>query len=1011
MSDTAHRIAALSPEQREALQRKLAERSGERRSSRREEPRLAAAPVDAAAPVPLTDAQEAFWAGRSGLFDLGGSGANVYLEYEFPGALWSFAGTLEEAVRRVVERHEMLRTVILPDGTQRLLAAVDPFQVEAEDLSRLSQEAAEERLRAVREELRYDRGAAGAWPLFDIVLHQLQGGTIRLHARFDALLIDGTSRGVLIDEVLRLLADPEAELAPAEVSFLDYARSLAAFRESGAYREDREYWMARVPRLPPAPALPLVRALSPADTPRIIKRRVPMLDPRDWTALKGRTARLGITPTALLTAAFAEALRPWSGSDTFTLGIIGSLYPPIHPRVRQILGTFNTLHLLEVEACRGSFEERARRLQTRMSADLDHPYFTGHRVLREINRRRGAGVRATLPVLFDSVVELGNRGPDARAEEPAETAGDRRAPMRMTEVDLRITLPQVLLFTVVIEGDDGSLFVIEQAVEEVLAPGLVDRLLETYRDLLERLARKDAAWAERGPARAPVPPWPIPRSRPGAGTERTDLRALFLERAGAQRDAVGLVTQDGIWTYGALARGDGGGAAAEVTRLGGLLDARDDAASRTVMKLLDRLRVASGDAVLATSPFDSDLALMETAGVLASGATLVLPRVGAPPAALAELARQGRTTHWSGAAPRIERVLTALERSGGLPPLRAVCLHRERIPGSLPGRLRAHWPGILLLAAWGDAAAPVAAAVSELDGELEAGAVVLEEPVSDTVLEVLDATGHPRPPGVADRLFVRRAAVEAPGAESAPVETSWRARALGDGRVVVLGRQEAPTAAALGYGTELGWVEDALESHPSVGQAVVVWRERAEASAGRGVLTAFVALRPEGPASGDLRRHLEERLPLHLVPETIVPLESLPLTPAGAVDLSALPLVAEPRGRPVTGDGADPVAVQVAGLWEEVLGHRPVQDTDDFFALGGDSLAAVRLLSRLELAWGQPIPAFELFARPTVAGHAAALRRGIESKPGRPVRRLRSWLRGLKTRIAGHGSTEARKGD
>ena len=81
MSEAASRIAALSPEQREVLLRRLRQQEGLSFSAPPEPLRIPEGPVDRHAPVPLVDVQETYWLGRSGLFDLGGSGTNIYVEY------------------------------------------------------------------------------------------------------------------------------------------------------------------------------------------------------------------------------------------------------------------------------------------------------------------------------------------------------------------------------------------------------------------------------------------------------------------------------------------------------------------------------------------------------------------------------------------------------------------------------------------------------------------------------------------------------------------------------------------------------------------------------------------------------------------------------------------------------------------------------------------------------------------------------------------------------------------
>lgn len=523
MNEAERRIASLSPQQRELLMRKMRERGGPPAARRPPEiPRIPDGPVDRHAPVPPTDFQEALWMSRSGLFDLGGSGANVYLEYEFPGIVWQLADSLNDALRLLIERHEMLRTIVLPDGKLQLLSEVPPYEVAVEDLSGRGAERIEERILEVREELRYANRPPDRWPLFEIVLHQLDDNKIRLHARFDLVLIDGAARGVLLTELVQILNFPDQPLPELDISFLDHARALAAFRETETYARARAYWMERLPHLPPPPALPLARALGPADVPRAVKREPEVLAAEDWKALCRRAARAGITPTTAVTAAFAEVVRLWSANPDFSVGFGGTYRPPIHPHIGRTLGSFTIIHLLAFEDGPGSFLDRARRLQERIASDLDHQEVSGHQVLREYNRLHRVGARSAIPIQLNSVVEQGSNAraaahaaaPDAPAPEEGAAPPQQTWQLDLTEVDLLASLPQVLLFWVALENLEGGLSLVSQAVEEVLPDGLVPAMIEAYRDLVTRLATDEAAWSEDRPAR-----FPAGADIPGASTD------------------------------------------------------------------------------------------------------------------------------------------------------------------------------------------------------------------------------------------------------------------------------------------------------------------------------------------------------------------------------------------------------------------------------------------------------------------------------------------------------------
>jgi hypothetical protein len=112
-----------------------------------------------------------------------------------------------------------------------------------------------------------------------------------------------------------------------------------------------------------------------------------------------------------------------------------------------------------------------------------------------------------------------------------------------------------------------------------------------------------------------------------------------------------------------------------------------------------------------------------------------------------------------------------------------------------------------------------------------------------------------------------------------------------------------------------------------------------------------------------------------MVPTAFVVLNALPLTVSGKMDRRALP---EPDWSAVTGQAPvaprTPVEVHLAGIFAEVLGlPAPVGVNDNFFALGGHSLTATRLLARVRAFCGVDLPVRTLFADPTVAGVAAAL--------------------------------------
>lgn len=198
-----------------------------------------------------------------------------------------------------------------------------------------------------------------------------------------------------------------------------------------------------------------------------------------------------------------------------------------------------------------------------------------------------------------------------------------------------------------------------------------------------------------------------------------------------------------------------------------------------------------------------------------------------------------------------------------------------------------------------------------------------------------------------------------------------------------LGRRDAQLKIA-GHRIEAGEVEAAIEAHPRVSRAAVV---AAGARTSRR-LAAFVVLtepaaepneqeRAEQPSPGSwLRPWLAERLAPYALPATTEVLAALPLTSNGKVDrpaLSALAATAAAAG-PGSAAGTPPqgeLETRIAGLWNTVL-PRPVPDRHvNFFAAGGDSLSAIRLVAAIERSLGVRIPVRTLLAAPTLAALGA----------------------------------------
>ncbi len=203
----------------------------------------------------------------------------------------------------------------------------------------------------------------------------------------------------------------------------------------------------------------------------------------------------------------------------------------------------------------------------------------------------------------------------------------------------------------------------------------------------------------------------------------------------------------------------------------------------------------------------------------------------------------------------------------------------------------------------------------------------------------------------------------------------------GNGNIEFLGRIDNQVKIR-GFRIELGEIETVLGQHSGVREVVVTAREDVP---GDKRLVAYIVPHPaHSPTAGELRAYLKERLPDYMVPSAFVPVWEMPLTPNGKVDRKALP--APEYGR--SEEDSDyvgprtPVEEEMARIWASVLGVECVSVHDNFFDIGGHSLGATQIISRLREAFHVELPLRNLFETPTVAGLAESVELALQGGPG-----------------------------
>ncbi|MFT4127116.1 MAG: amino acid adenylation domain-containing protein [Gordonia sp. (in: high G+C Gram-positive bacteria)] len=297
---------------------------------------------------------------------------------------------------------------------------------------------------------------------------------------------------------------------------------------------------------------------------------------------------------------------------------------------------------------------------------------------------------------------------------------------------------------------------------------------------------------------------------------------------------------------------------------------------------------------------------------------------------------------------------------------------------------------------WATAAGPLAGADT----------VPIGAPIDGVGALVLDHGLRPVPDGVVGELYLagsqlalgyhRRAALTAERFVANPYDRGGRLYRTGDrvsrtpsGVLIYHGRNDFQLKIR-GLRIEPGEVDAVVMAHPAIagslsigvpgpaGDTVLVSYVTG-ASGATGNVTGASGATGNVTAAGDHRPQpqqvidfVADRLPGHMVPHTVIVVDRFTLTPAGKIDRAALPAVEFAR----SGDFVPPrsqLEALVADIFVAVLGLDRVSVTDGFFDLGGNSLSAARVTTRLAAALDHQVPVKELFEAPTVAGLAARL--------------------------------------
>ncbi|PKG01356.1 MULTISPECIES: non-ribosomal peptide synthetase [unclassified Alcanivorax] len=405
-----------------------------------------------------------------------------------------------------------------------------------------------------------------------------------------------------------------------------------------------------------------------------------------------------------------------------------------------------------------------------------------------------------------------------------------------------------------------------------------------------------------------------------------------------------------------------------------------------LLAMQDELQVHANDKLLALTTVAFDIAALELYLPLISGAEVVIAsrEIAKDPEKLAALIAdekinlmQATPSHWQALlADYADQISNVRPLVGG-----------EALPAQLAHKMRKLGHPIINL--YGPTETTIWSTIMKLDGD-DLDAPPIGRPIQNTTVYVLDQEMQPVPLGAIGELYIGGVGlakgylhrpeltaerfIENPFGAGRLYKTGDLVRWRADGVLDYLGRNDFQIKIR-GFRIEAEDVESNIQRCEGVKQAVVTLRENPDGE--KRLVAHFVPCRLDTGESAIvdtavLRKRLAQSLPDYMIPSVFMCVDTLPTNVNGKLDRNALP---EPTWQASLGYVAPRTTLetQLAALWCEIFGRERIGIHDSFFDLGGDSLTAARMVSRLRELLTQDIPLAAIFEASTIAELAAQL--------------------------------------
>ncbi len=428
-------------------------------------------------PFPLSSLQMAYFIGKQDFYELGGFTTHNYIEMETKVDI----ERLNNALQKLIINQEMLRTVVVKDGTQRVLREIPEYKIELEDLRGLSKEEQERQIKAKRNELSHYVFDIYHFPLFDIGGFILTDEDKYLFIGYDTIMLDSGSANLLIRDLAYYYLHPDETPVPLDYHYRDYIYDWENLKTGELYEEAKEYWTSKLETFPEAPRLPMI-----CDPEQVTKghflRKVKRYSVDEYNILKRKSASHRMTISALLLSVYAHTMNFYSGMDRFALNLTIFNRPTFNKDIERLYGDFTSTILLDFDLSEGkNFWEESEKVQATLGKALEYRIYDGINFSRDVMRKfRYPKTKAMMPMVFTSLLFENDIWEDVK------NLGDVKWQIGQT--------PQVYVdFNVLEQG--GELVIQMDYVSELFDEDMIEKVFSAYCHMLDDVAgNKDEIW-------------------------------------------------------------------------------------------------------------------------------------------------------------------------------------------------------------------------------------------------------------------------------------------------------------------------------------------------------------------------------------------------------------------------------------------------------------------------------------------------------------------------------------